>query len=794
MQFLFRNIIKQYTLITVCFFLAILITTRSQAQHKKKSDSLLNVLQTTKDDTVKINTLSALSFCYANTDTTKALQYVNEGIALAKKTDYKRGLGLCYNTLGLIYKTINKFQSSLDYYQKALDIFKEVNDNIGIGKSYVLMGTIYYEQGNYYKAQEMYKQSLNVYLQINDHTGIAKSYNMMAMVFKDQGNYPKAIELNMKALKIREESGDKKGMMSSYTNIGSIHNIQCNFAKALEYFNKALMLALESNEKKGLLGSYNNIGNVYMKIAKDKTIKKDTITAKHYYDTAIVNFNKAIVILEETKDKKGMATCYNNIGFIYNGQKNYIGAISFLQKALLKFEEIDAKDEISVVCANIADLNNKTKDYNKAIQYAEKSLKIATEIGSLENQRYAYEKLSASYKAKGNFKDAMRYYELYTQLSDSIFNKEKNKQLVEMNTKYETEKKQKEIALLNKDKDLQKIQIKQQKTQIYAFIGGLMLMGFLAFVLLRSYRIKRKANIQLSIQNEEIRQQSEEIMTQRDQITEINTSLIDSIRYAERIQRAVLPSSELFNVLLDDYFVLFKPKDIVSGDFYYVAKRNNWVLFAVADCTGHGVPGAFMCMLGVSFINEIVARVDVQTAGHLLNELRDSVILSLKQKGVTGEQKDGMDITFCALNTDTLEIHYAGANNPLYIVTSKTIEDTGFQSYMQHETSDLQLVEYKPNKMPIGIYEKMDSFTNHTFQLHKGDILYLMSDGYEDQFGGPKNRKFLSKNLKKLLLSNADKPLSNQKEILDTTIEDWKNSCDLHHEQIDDITVMGVRI
>ena len=359
--------------------------------------------------------------------------------------------------------------------------------------------------------------------------------------------------------------------------------------------------------------------------------------------------------------------------------------------------------------------------------------------------------------------------------------------------------------------------------------GLLLVLGF-SILLFRLFLQKKKANILLALQkqeieekNEELNQQNEEIRTQRDEIEsqrdklgeqnylleEKKQEIEDSINYAKRIQQATLPDfGQLINtgnqysvasnrntdyrLPLTAYFILFKPKDIVSGDFYWATQINEWLIVTVADCTGHGVPGAFMSMLGISFINEIVRKKEVTKAADVLDQLRKSVIDALRQKGDASEQKDGMDISLCAINTTTLEMQFAGANNPCWIVNSRQslVDSPQSTGSFQQPIANSQLLELKPDKMPIGIHSNMQPFTNQIYQLQKGDIIYLMSDGFEDQFGGPNRKKFLSKNLKNLLTANSQMPMAEQKQVLENTITEWIGSS----EQIDDITVVGVKI
>ncbi|MEA2107006.1 MAG: SpoIIE family protein phosphatase [Bacteroidota bacterium] len=272
---------------------------------------------------------------------------------------------------------------------------------------------------------------------------------------------------------------------------------------------------------------------------------------------------------------------------------------------------------------------------------------------------------------------------------------------------------------------------------------------------------------------EEVVKQKEEIEKQRDEIAEKNRSITDSIEYASRIQNAVLPSDDYARDILPEHFILFRPRDIVSGDFYWITKKDNLLVLIAADCTGHGVPGAFMSMLGVSFLNEIVNRHEITTASAILNQLRADVKKTLGQEGKEGEAKAGMDLALCIVDPDKMKLQYAGAYNPFYLFRNE------------------ELIEIKADRMPIGIYIKeKESFTNHEIDLQKGDVFYVFSDGFQDQFGGEDGSKFKTKKFKQLLLDIYHKPMSEQREILNKTIDQWRGKW----EQVDDIIVMGVRV
>jgi len=317
-----------------------------------------------------------------------------------------------------------------------------------------------------------------------------------------------------------------------------------------------------------------------------------------------------------------------------------------------------------------------------------------------------------------------------------------------------------------------------EKQKIVLFFSFLIaaIIAALGYFIYRSYQIKKQANIKLEEKNRmilaqkaEIEEQRDIARLQRDQIAFQKRHITDSIEYAKRIQSAILPALELFSEVLD-HFVLYKPKDIVSGDFYWVANTDDEMIVVVADCTGHGVPGAFMSMLGVSKLNEIVNNRNVHRPDEILNSLRDEVILSLKQKE-RAELKDGMDITICNINFKTNKLQFAGANNPLYLIRKG------------------ELTEVKGNKMPVAIHSVMTPFTLNEMPLEKGDVFYTFSDGFVDQFGGLKNKKFLSANFRESLLQIGNLPMLQQGIRLNEIFENWRGEL----EQLDDVTVIGIR-
>jgi serine phosphatase RsbU (regulator of sigma subunit) len=329
---------------------------------------------------------------------------------------------------------------------------------------------------------------------------------------------------------------------------------------------------------------------------------------------------------------------------------------------------------------------------------------------------------------------------------------------------------------------------KEIKVLRFNYILGSLFLGLIIAIsaTLTARSISRIYEKQIEQKNEELQtlnvtisHQNEEISTQLEVIAKKNKETTDSINYAEKIQSALLPSITLLSSIFPDNFVLYKPRDIISGDFYWFSEVNQHFVVVAADCTGHGVPGAFMSILGITLLNEIVNSRKIIQANEILNELRNQIISSLSQSGVKNQQKDGLDIALCIIDKATKSLQFAGAHNPLYIIRRNST------------TNSSELTEIKADRLPIGLHPKDDQlFKNNTVQLHPNDSIYLFSDGYSSQFGGEKMETFKLKRLREILLSIQEEPMKKQKEILETTLSSWKGK----NDQVDDILIIGVRI
>lgn len=685
---------------------------------KSKADSLENALKSLGEDSSRVKTLNQLIGILRNSDPEKALRYGNEALRIARQKNYKAGQVASCHALSTVYSALTEYKKAYCYIDTAMKLNRDPVIEKELGNSYHLLG-IYYDIS---------------------------------------GELDKSIEYHLKALAIRERSNDKRSVAVTSGNIGGVYRQQNDFAKALEYGIKAQNIYKELGDKKGLATALINLGLVYF-------YKED-------YAAAEESAKKAIDACLEINLLNGLGYSYNNLANVYNAQKKFDLALEYYQKSLEVKEKIGDKQGISATLGNIGSVYGEMKRHKDAINYSLQSLKIARELGSAKEIRYALENLAESYYQEKDYQKAYDYRTSYSNLKDSMFNEEKVKQFTEMQTKYETEKKDNEINLLNKDKELQAADLKQQRIVSYSVIVGLVLVLGLAFFIFKGYREKQKANKLLALQNKDI-QHKKEI------IEEKNKDITDSINYARRIQRALLTPDRHFNECFGEYFILYKPKDIVSGDFYWSVRSGNEILLATADCTGHGVPGAFMSMIGISMLNEIVIEKQVKEPHLVLNMLREGIMRALASDTHTtngsalSEVRDGMDMSLCRFNLAKNTLEFAAANNSVYTLRQGAI------------------TEHKADKFPVGKHSSgLLPFTPQCIELQKGDVVYTLTDGYADQFGGEKGKKFKYKQLEDLFVDIHRKPMPEQKSILEHTFESWRGDL----QQIDDVLIIGIRV
>ena len=344
------------------------------------------------------------------------------------------------------------------------------------------------------------------------------------------------------------------------------------------------------------------------------------------------------------------------------------------------------------------------------------------------------------------------------------------KQVNELETKYNVVKKDNEISLLNKEKQIQETELEKRRAWVIFFISIAAFFIFIAFMVIRNNVKRKRANILLLKLNREILSQKKETEFQKAIVEEKNKDILDSIHYAKRLQDAILPTVKQIKEKLPESFILYKPKDVVAGDFYWMESVNDLTLFAAADCTGHGVPGALVSVVCSNALNRTVKEFHITDTGKILDKVTQLILETFEKS--ESEVKDGMDISLCCLNRKTNQLNWSGANNPLWFF------------------SNGEMKEIAPNKQTVGKNENYTPFQSHSVTLNKGDSVYLFTDGFADQFGGPKGKKFMYKQLKELFQLNATRKMDEQQKALNLAFENWKGG----NEQVDDLLVFGIRI
>ncbi len=745
-------------------------------------DSLKQAAEKSEIDTVKVQIYNKLSNMLKGRDNKQALFYAEKSLLLGKKSGYLKGVAQVYKTIGIINLFKGEIDSAFLYFDKSLKTFEKLGDKKGVAASYVNIGILNKNIGQIKESGDSYQKALETYKEINDNEGIAKTYLNLGNLFKLQGDMKTALDYYYKSLKFYENIDNKHSIAQLYQNIGIVYGELNDSEKAIENFNNALKIFNEIKDIKGIAEVNNNIGNTYLE--------------NEEYDLAVSYFEKSLTLFKEMGYTPKIARLYYNLGDANNNLKKYSAAKDYFDKSFEIYQNIGYAAGMALCYNGFGEYYYNIKNYKKATENLEKAKKLSLGV-DLRTLSDAVEWLSKSYAKTADYKKAYENHVLFKQFNDSIFNDNNDKAITALSMQYEFDKKEKIREIEEKKKEaLQKEKDKRDKLVKFALSAGILLMLIIAVILIRNYRRKVKANNLLTAQKNEIEHQkvelehrNEEIQAQRDEIEDKNVliteqrdialkqkqEITDSIQYAQRIQEAVLPDKQMFVNDISDYFILFKPKDIVSGDFYWMTKADEKLIIVAADCTGHGVPGAFMSMLGVTFLNEIVNKDRVLQANEILNRLRNKVIESLHQKN--RETKDGMDIAVSIIDPSKNEFQYAGAYNPIYMIPA------GYENP--------EINKIAADRMPIGIHLKMDTdFTNHVIKYQKNDIIYMFSDGYMDQFGGEKGRKLKSKHFQELLVTIHKKPMPEQKELLDNFLAKWKGE----REQLDDILVIGIKL
>lgn len=699
-------------------FLILIISISSYSQDRHTVDSLKHELSIASSDTSKILLRSEIGF---------AGWILREGY---------------WDSIAVDCRSFLKY--SKQHHAAEVLVFKERLAAALMSIAYVKSNSGYADD-----AIKLYQETLIIQTELDDKDGIATILNNLANIYDDKGDIPKALEFYQNSMEIRVEIGDLSGVASTLNNLAYLYTKLEEYDMAIANFTESLEMSKELEDDRYVSLALNNLGYVYQK-------QGDLVKSEKYHQ-------ESLAMRIKIDDLKGIAMSNNMLGMVAKDNLEYNKALDFFKVSLKIYSDNNSVKGVGTTLSNMGETYILKGNYAEANNCIQQSLDIATELGYPLDIQIAAEMLTEINKQKGDWKKAIEMYELYILMKDSLKNIENNKLIVKQNLQKEYEKKTLADSLLTAEEkkvtdaeiETHKAQIDQEQTKRYALYGGLTIVILFGVFMFNRFLVSQKKNSLIQEQKEIVQEKNKEIL--------------DSINYAKRIQSAILPASDTINAHLKDYFILYKPKDIVAGDFYWLEIKDGKTIFAVADCTGHGVPGAMISVVCNNGLNRSVREHGLTDPGKILDKTREIVIQEFS-KSEEEAMADGMDISLCSIEGNKLQ--WAGANNPLWIIRKG------------------ELLETLPNRQPIGNYPFSEPFLTHEITLEKEDRLYLLSDGFQDQFGGVKGKKYKAKNLKSLLIPMSQKPMNEQQKILNTVFEEWR--ADL--EQIDDICILGLKI
>ena len=723
----------------------------NQLAARKTENPIKDTARLAKPDTVQLSAGDVKQQAYSLLAVAKNLEDQGD----------KTGSSKAYLDAAQMYHTKGELDDALRSLKKSYALNQQSGDREGQATDLNNMASVYYDSGQYRESIDNYKKALSIKKRLGDEAGELEVLSELGDVLENTYQYEEAAGTLMQALKIQQKLGNTEALSQTSDRLGGLYYNQGDYQNAIVYYNKALNIAETSGNKTAEGSILNDIGVTQYK--------------KGNYDEAIETLNRSVEIDKSINNKRNLSLSYNNIGNVNFNWKKYEKAIEYYQLSLGLKKELNFEQGIAASLYNIGNTYLELTDYSKAKEFLTSALDLSNKLQFNEVIQLTHKSLSRLYESTKDYQNATNSYKSYISVIGTGFIPEG--QFSELGASYDRESRlirslrrelerqkfltdyqtlqtlQKQKELQVKDLELEAQMDKNLRNNILLGFSLFLLVfaGFLAFQYYLRYMQKKKYSELISFQKKEI---------------------MDSINYASRIQKAVSVPDEQVMQLFPDSFIFSRPKSIVSGDYFYMAAKNGKHYVAVADCTGHGVPGAFMSMLGISLLKEIMWQNKELTADVVLNDLRDACIKALHQTGRDDEAKDGMDIALCVIDPVNMSLEFSGAGNPCYIVRDKT------------------LIELKADRMPIGIHPIMEPFTSKASELRKGDIIYLFSDGYKDQLGGISLKKFKVARFTELLINMSMETMNKQAGMLEKAFLAWQGEM----EQTDDIMVAGIRV
>ena len=597
------------------------------------------------------------------------------------------------------------------------------------------------------KANKYIKEGLALAQKLNNIKAVVDFQLLQSNAFINDRKFESALSNDFLTIEIAEEIDDETYAIRTLIDIGKCYSQLNQTELAVNYLNKAYRMAQKGDAKYLQIEILTSLGN--------------SVSNKESKSEALRYYIEALQLSEKVNYTKNIAALNSNIADMFLAQRDYTKSMNYYNNALLISQSTHNLRDEAYFTSNIGALYLNLNQTDKAEEAQLKALTIAEGFNDKFLLANIYGQLAKTYEKMDKYVKAYNYQRKLLDIELKTYNEQNARQIAEVQTKYETVRTEKELGDLkmqqiNKDKNLQ-----QYKIGLIALIITTILVVIILITLAAFSRQRKRLNFALQEKNKLIETQ--------------NKKITDSINYAKRIQDSILPEADEIQKILPQSFVLFQPKDIVSGDFFWLSQIDNRILIAVADCTGHGVPGAFMSMIGNTLLNEIINYNPYLLPSKILALLNNRVAKALHQKyGTIQSQDDGMDISLCCIDYANSEIKFAGANHSIYLIHNNEVQEI---------RGDIYSIG--------GVFAKQEvSFTDKVISIEKGAMLYLFTDGYKDQFGGAERLKFKSSRFEKLLLEIYQLPLHQQKDMLDNAFKNWKGTL----AQLDDVLVAGIKL
>lgn len=634
-------------------------------------------------------------------------------------------------------------------------------------EDYSILGETYVYQGEWHLNREEYTEALMAFSKAEelwkkkqpaDPKAITVLQLNFGRIYFLRYDYKRAVQYYFKALNLAERIADNSLLCELHSQLGETYLAMKDYTNAIKFLERGIEICAQLNDVSNLASMENTLAVAYSDNGE--------------HEKAIKHYERAYKLCEQMQYPRGMYFTASNMGYEFYLLQRYTDALYYYNQALKIVDTYRLYGIEASALLNMSYVYFDKGNYKRALELQQKSLSLAQQAGKKIIEQEACQALSRTYEQIGQLSLAMEYLRKAVQLKDELEILEQQEAANQIAARYELDKAEIEKQRAQQQLAIQRLQVERQRYILILFAALAFFALLISYVIWRQAEQRRRTNEKLRRLNQLLQEQKEEIKTQNEQLSQTNNKLIESIRYAQRIQAAVFPSIEEFKMLFPDSVIFWRAKDIVSGDFYWCTQKNGFIYLALSDCTGHGVPGGFMTIMGITFLNQILHGDGILEPASILKSLDERIIATLQQHDP--EVKDGMDIALLRIDQQQQKIVFSSARQRMHLFYNKTYQEIAASRY----------------SIGAGGLYRQKEFTNTVLPIVGGTTIYLHTDGYLDQFDESNKRKFKINNFRNLLKSIHQRPFHEQAELLASTFDNWRGS----QAQTDDVLVIGLRL